>query len=67
MLCNCLKNKSIFYLNLNKPMPHVFITIAGPSYLGNQQPDCNIGLQLVGACPKLSFLLRYVIESLSFI
>ncbi|KAK0475324.1 hypothetical protein EDD18DRAFT_1367185 [Armillaria luteobubalina] len=38
--------------------PCVFVTIAGPSYLGTQQPDCDTGLQLVGAHPKPGLLLQ---------
>ncbi len=41
-------------------MPCVFITIAGPSYLGSQQPDYDTGLWLVGARPKPGLLLGSV-------
>ncbi len=34
---------------IDKPMPRVFITIAGPLYLGSRQPDYDTELQLVGA------------------
>ncbi len=42
---------------IDKPMPHVFVTIARPLYLGSWQPDCNTGLRLVGVCPKPDLLL----------
>ncbi len=67
-LPKCISSYLIFgaYLisSLDKPMPCVFVMIARPSYLGSWQPDCDMGLQLVGACPKPGFLLRYVVEFL---
>ncbi|KAK0498194.1 hypothetical protein EDD18DRAFT_1350823 [Armillaria luteobubalina] len=45
-------------LNYNKLLSRVFVTIAGPSYLGTQQPDYDMGLQLVGARPKPGLLLQ---------
>ncbi len=47
---------------LYKPPPRVFVMIAGPSYLGSQQPDCDTGLRLVGARPKPGFLLGSCLE-----
>ncbi len=47
---------------IDKPPPHVVVMIAGPLYLGSQQPDCNTGLWLVGAHPKPSFLLESCLE-----
>ncbi len=47
-------------LKKNKPMPRVFVTIAGPSYLGSWQPDYDTGLWLVGARPKPGLLLGNV-------
>ncbi|KAK0500959.1 hypothetical protein EDD18DRAFT_1348395 [Armillaria luteobubalina] len=51
--------RSVSQIFADKLPSRVFVTIAGPSYLGTQQPDCDTGLQLVGARPKPGLLLQF--------
>ncbi len=64
-ICEKLQDMKGYYKGqvgvvLIKHMPRVFVTIAGPSYLGSRQPDYDMGLQLVGAHPKPGLLLGSV-------